>query len=1208
MECSRPKKALLLSLLLCVSLSLPVLVEGKVLWQIGKNDNNTAEFALGPDRSNQYSVTFPNGAMFVADQSDAKQDWPYIQPGPADVWAGGKSHSFRIVFGLEAKPDGGVCELVMDFVDTHSTQPPKLTIKVNDASFERQLPKGAGDDSAFGKPEKGREHIETVKFPAEALKVGTNEIRVTSAAGSWILYDYVALKVPAGVEKGGLDNVTKLLGVDTQPYLVKHTDGKLYQSVQASVLHIGEPVEASVAVDGAELVKHSLKSGFKVVEGLAPAVEQTTSVDVVVNVAGKSIGKKTLSIAPIRKWEVYLLHHSHVDIGYTHVQTEVLQKHFGYFEQVIELARKSADYPAGAQFKWNVEVLWAVDAYLKQASEERKEQFIEAVKKGWINLDALYGNELTALCRPEELVRLVGFAEKMRRLCGVKIDSAMITDVPGYTWGIVPVLAQSGVKYFAVGPNRGHRIGYTLSEWGDKPFYWQSPSGKEEILCWLAGEGYSLFHSGRLDSGRLFKYLKRLEDSKYPYDMVHVRYSIGGDNGPPDPDLSDFVKDWNEKYAYPKIIVSTASEMCREFERRYAKEIPKAAGDFTPYWEDGAGSSARETALNRDAAERLVQAETLYAMLNPGDYPAEEFYEAWRNVILYDEHTWGAHCSISQPDSDFTKAQWKIKQAFALDAEKQSQKLLGDSLAKHRSDAKKITTVDIFNTCSWQRTDLVVLSKDWNLVDVVVKDSDGKRVPTQRLSMGELAFLAKDIPPLGARRFSLDRYPTRIVEQAVDGGTVFTLFYSPRYRTPDELKQVILTELKDVEKQYGKQCKLCGVDLNIIRNPTANELAISGAKREKVEDILEFVGEVDGPAPTKKQVTFTTGGVELSNRQITLTIDGRTGAISSLKPKEFNSDLVNRKGEVGLNDYFYVAGRNPKEPQRNGTVKIRVKERGPVVTSLLIESDAPGCHKLTREIRLIGGLQHVDIIDTIDKEKIYKQEAVHLGFAFNVPDGVMRMDVPWGVVRPEIDQLAGACKNYFTVQRWVDISNAEFGVTLAVVDAPLVEVGAITNDPRGGVGWIKKLEPTTTLYSYVMNNYWETNYKASQEGPTVFRYSILPHKKFDSAEAARFGVERSQPLIVVPVDATSALAEPLFSITPEDVIVTAFKPSEDGKGRIIRLYNAGERSRSAKIAWAKPAPKVVWRSNLAEEQVSRLMGSIRLAAYEFVTLRIPLPE
>ena len=111
------------------------------------------------------------------------------------------------------------------------------------------------------------------------------------------------------------------------------------------------------------------------------------------------------------------------------------------FEQVIELARKSADYPPGSRFKWNVEVLWAVESYLKQASKEKREQFIEAVNKGWIALDALYGNELTALCRPEELIRLVDYAQKLRQRYGFTINSAMITDVPGYTWGIVPVLA-----------------------------------------------------------------------------------------------------------------------------------------------------------------------------------------------------------------------------------------------------------------------------------------------------------------------------------------------------------------------------------------------------------------------------------------------------------------------------------------------------------------------------------------------------------------------------------------------------------------------------------------------------------------------------------------------------------------------------------------------------------------------------------------------
>ncbi|MFQ6036301.1 MAG: hypothetical protein ACE5NM_10735, partial [Sedimentisphaerales bacterium] len=828
---------------------------------------------------------------------------------------------------------------------------------------------------------------------------------------------------------------TTICSVTSAPAII-YKGGKLYQTVQVEVLNFdggpGKEADAKINITGAEPVQLKLRPGRHTTEVFVPPVGTESEVTVTVEAAGKTLTSRKLLIKPVRRWEVYLLHHSHVDIGYTHVQTDVERKHWEYFKQVIELARQTADYPAGSRFKWNVEVLWAVDSYLKQAPPQARKAFIDAVKKGQIGLDALYGNELTALCRPEELIRLVDYARKLRQQYDLTIDSAMITDVPGYTWGIVPVLAQSGVKYFSIGPNRGHRIGYTLSSWGDKPFYWVSPCGKRRILCWVAGEGYSLFHRGRLDGERLFEYLKRLEESKYPYDIVQVRYSIGGDNGPPDPKLSEFVKNWNAKYAYPKLVVATTSEMFREFERRYGRQIPEASGDFTPYWEDGAGSSSRETAMNRAAAERLVQAETLWAMLDPAGYPVDDFYAAWRNVILYDEHTWGAHCSISQPESDFTKAQWKIKQAFALDADSQSRKLLNDALAQHRSSAKKVTgtpvtAIDVFNTCSWSRTDLVVLPRDLATQGDIVKDHDGKTVCSQRLSTGELAFLAQDVPPFATKRFTF----------------------------------------------HVGQARALG-------NATATN-------------------------------------AELCNGQIALTVDRNTGAIVSLKYKKIKVDLVNRKSELGLNDYFYVAGRDPKQPQRNGPVKISIKEHGPVVASLLIESGAPGCHKLTREVRVVDGLDRVDIINVIDKQKIYKPEAVHLAFAFNVPEGVMRMDIPWAIVRPEVDQLPGACKNYFTAGRWVDVSNEDYGVTWAAVDAPLIEVGAITCDPRA-VGWLKHIEPSATLYSYVMNNYWETNYKAAQEGPTTFRFSIKPHGRFDSGEAARFGVERSQPLIVVPVD------------------------------------------------------------------------------------------
>ena len=74
-------------------------------------------------------------------------------------------------------------------------------------------------------------------------------------------------------------------------------------------------------------------------------------------------------------------------------------------------------------------------------------------------------------------------------------------------------------------------------------------------------------------------------------------------------------------------------------------------------------------------------------MLGEKPYPAQQFFQPLRNVILYDEHTWGAYNSIDEPDAPFVKAQWKIKQAFALDGNAQSKKLLDEVLDSSRRPA-----------------------------------------------------------------------------------------------------------------------------------------------------------------------------------------------------------------------------------------------------------------------------------------------------------------------------------------------------------------------------------------------------------------------------------------------------------------------------------------------------------------------------------------
>ena len=80
--------------------------------------------------------------------------------------------------------------------------------------------------------------------------------------------------------------------------------------------------------------------------------------------------------------------------------------------------------------------------------------------------------------------------------------------------------------------------------------------------------------------------------------------------------------------------------------------------------------------------------------------------------------------------------------------------------------------------------------------------------------------------------------------------------------------------------------------------------------------------------------------------------------------------------------------------------------------------------------------------------------------------------------RPNADQLDGAAKDWYPLQRWVDVSDGKRGVTLVPLDAPLVHLGGITTG-----NWSRTLEPEgPTIMSWALNNHWMVNFKASQGG------------------------------------------------------------------------------------------------------------------------------
>lgn len=825
---------------------------------------------------------------------------------------------------------------------------------------------------------------------------------------------------------------------------------------------------------------------------------------------------RSVIVSPKRQWTVYIYPHSHVDIGYTNTQDFVRKLHIKDMEVGIELAKKTQNYPEGSRFVWNPEALWVTDNYLQSATPEQKKNFIEAVRKGWVCLDGDYDNSNTSACSDEELLNLFHFSHKIQNITGVPITTMVQTDVPGASWGISQAAFQNGIHGFIGFPN----LGTVRKPWENNPFYWVAPDGKSKILFLQAfpyGFGYNIKGS-KIGLGRvqgqipgidristddptknfldplIFDETAKLEQANSPYDIFVTPWSLA-DNSFIDTDLPEAVRLWNEKYAYPKLIIAGAKRIINDFENRYGSIIPQIKGDYTEYWTDGLGSDARRVGMNRRATENLVQMETAWSML---DYkkasPRSQINDSWKYCLLGAEHTWG----YQNPAAPLAKQIEQTKASYFEDAFKTSNALLAKTFEPIESPGSN--KIAVFNTLSWDRDGLITLSREQSKTGDRVVDEKGRVVLSQRLSTGELVFLAKDIPALGSRMYTVEK----------------------------------------------------------------------------------------GSAKKRKGVKIK--GNTISNGLFSVTVDPQTGNISSLVDLKTGHEFVDKKSGYGVNSYLYLLGKDSTDKTSTPyDIELKVKEKGPLVTSILVKSKAAGCNWLTREVKVVFDQPWVDLTNSFDKISTRVKEGIHFGFAFNVPDGTTRMDIPWGIMIPEFDQLPGGNRNWLTYQHWVDISNADAGVTWTSIETPLIELGSLTANLRGGahgsMNWYKTLPKTQTLFSWALNNHWGTNFPLEQGGLIDLHYGILPHKAYDAIVAQRFGMEENRPLIAVPV-AGKPVTNSWVNISNPKVFISILKQSDDGKGMVLRLRSVSDKPEKVGLKWTNGVPRKVYAC-LANEKLIR---------------------
>lgn len=803
---------------------------------------------------------------------------------------------------------------------------------------------------------------------------------------------------------------------------------------------------------------------------------------------------------------IYLINHSHTDIGYTDKQEIIVEYHIDFIRHAMEIIKQGIEEKGHSDYIWTCENYWQVELFLENASEEEIIEFEAYLESGNIDFSKNYLN-MTELVDPtiqnNFLKKGDQYGEKFKRT----FDSAMTADINGYSWGFSDALLEHGVKNLFACVHGHHGI-YPLFQ-NQLPFWWESPTGKK-LLVWN-GEHYhfgnelsivpnaqntyqirdEFMHDTATDQlviaeNRIFGYLAELEARGYDYDFIPLMISgFISDNAGPNEDILDFIEKWNAKFGdQVQLKMSGLNEFFEVLNKENLTQLPVHQGDWSDWWADGVGSTPAPTKIYKGGVRehRLIQALKADGLVL--DEKNEGLLtEAEKDLMMYAEHTWGYSSSVSEPWNTLVNELDYRKAAYATNGSQGVSRYLNRFLAKHHGYAypranrkQQYKVINPYNNPI--KTDCVFLLEHWENIN-------GARITGDVLARIEIYDLITD-----------EVYPCQIE------GTARAY----------EIKIIVDLAEKE-EKTFGLRLK---AEAPVERSYVS---FVRGA--ENVSDIV-YEGKLDD-----YHVETEHFEIDLSNREGLGEIIYKATGISLLKetatvPAFFG---VYEKTPIQTNPYEERRrmGRNRKGKNVERSISkikdIYIKNRGIIYTTIVIECELPGTQMYAIHLKVYQNLPKIEATIRIQKDNEWAPENLYISLPFAMGDELF-VKKSGSLIRPGIDQLPGTNMEFYLIDTGsMTFDDNQNALGVCMHDAPLITLGDLENHPihlqTPEKGKVKNQE---ALYSWIMNNYWETNFKVDLSGFYEFSYTIFVGEGIENPAAFDQKMDEiNQGIIALPI-------------------------------------------------------------------------------------------
>ncbi|MDZ4993264.1 glycoside hydrolase [Clostridium perfringens] len=773
-----------------------------------------------------------------------------------------------------------------------------------------------------------------------------------------------------------------------------------------------------------------------------------------------------------KKWKILVLNHSHTDIGYTDRQEKIERHHIEYIKEAINILNEA--YENGKEewqgYKWTCESFWCVERFLEEATEKELSDFIKYVKLGRIGLSLNYLN-LTDLISDDVLRDVFNRTIDKLKGLGLSANCAMTADINGYSWGYSQALKDSGVNllYSCIHTHHG------MYPNGRKqyPFYWETPNG-DKLLSWVGEHyhvgnelGFSQFNSweftikdgldskdmGRYERAekRIFNYLEKFEEEDFPFDFLPITVSaLMTDNAPPSFKIIEFINRWNKEHGNEiKLEMAVLEDLLGNINRfKDSGLIPTYKGDWTDWWADGTASTPGAVKHYREGL-RLYN---LCKKLDPENELGEEklMDEALNNFMMYSEHTWGYSASITEP--------WHTM-VNNLDLRKQSFASKG-----HEAAARNLDKI----TYKLGETEL----KMWrDITFKVVNPHDEKRREVTKFFL-EVLFGHENFEIVDKDTGKVYPHQIAMVPRGYEINVLIDL-------EPKEEKSLIFRDINGEKLKTTAGYTLTGSDgvkdlvdnrKDLIVTPNRLESPFFKIKFELEEGITEFIDKESGK------------NIQREDRVV-----NAFTPIYEVTP--LKTDIANDRRLMGRNRKAYHSTRDFGK-----LINIKVLNDGDLFGRVELEYKVKGCSNYFVILTLYKDLPRVDVDCRVGKDNILNAENLYVALPFTMEEKEeLYIDKTGCYLRPRIDQLPKSCVDFYAIQNGMVLEGEKESLAITSKDAHMIFMGDIKPHEInlcGDPGVINN----DLVYSWVMNNYWETNFKASLGGFYEFNYSVFKVK------------------------------------------------------------------------------------------------------------------